>query len=214
MSNTEKLQQELETLETRLNELSAERDQAGELLSAAREAVVEGTGKTPALIARESEHAALSGAVSELQRRIIAKRAMSASAKADDERNAKLDKLRAVAIAAHQDLAELDKATAEALAMLNALAPRVAAAFTAVFEKKTELETIARQLKDVPATLPTTSGATVNLEAIRGLSTGEIMLRMDKQPGAAPFSGFWQQAIQEALWQAHMAQVKNPKEAA
>jgi chromosome segregation ATPase len=211
---SETLLEEQKALETRLNELTAERDQAGAVLTEARAAVVEGTGKTAALVVRQTAHNALSGAVDELQARIEAKRGEVTGAKAQDERAAKLNKMRALAYGAHQDLAELDSITRAAHEALNTLAPRAAAAFTAVFEKKVELETIARELKNIPATLPASGAtATVDLQAIRGLSTGEIMSRMDRQPGAAPFSGFWQQAIQQALWEKHIAEVKNPTEA-
>jgi DNA repair exonuclease SbcCD ATPase subunit len=209
---TETLLEEQKALETRLNELRAERDAAGKLLTDARAAVVEGTGKTAALIATQTTHTALSGAVDELQARIEAKHAEIARAKADDERNAKLDRLREVTIAAHQDLAELDRITTEAYAMLNTLAPLAAAAFIAVFDKKTRLEGILRELKDVPARLPTTNGAT-DIEAIRQLSNGALLVRMDGQPGAKPFGIFFHQVLQEAFYQARTAQLQNPKEA-
>jgi chromosome segregation ATPase len=124
MSSTTELQQELQTLQARQGELTAERDAAVAALSEAREAVVSGAGKTETLIVMQSAAGALSGAVGEVERRITAKRAEVAQAQADDVRAATVQEMAGIAATMNERVAELDGVTSEALTALSSATAR------------------------------------------------------------------------------------------
>jgi hypothetical protein len=198
LNNLTILQQEITTLQARQGELRAEYQQVLNELSAARTAIVEGTGSTEALTAKQAAETGLAGACDHLTRRIEAKKYELEAAHAAKIRAEELARIAAVGSEIKNYVADLDRETAEGLQQFDKHVQTAAALVASIVQKQVELSNLMRQARDVPDVL-NADGQAIAVRELLELSYGTMVLTMEGQPAFSPFGQFFVSALQHSF---------------
>lgn len=201
-NNLQKLREELKKLQSRQTELSAQHQEAVTSLNTERTALVEGSGSAETLIATQSAATALEGACSEIAQRIQAKAAELDQAIVNEQRALQLAQLAQIGVSIHDDMAELDKVSAEAMKALNASVIDAAARFEIIAGQQIEYSNLHRQIGNVPERLNAANGQTIQVRQLLNLSISELLGRVEQETlkkEAKPFGDFFRIALLDSF---------------
>jgi uncharacterized protein (DUF2267 family) len=180
----ETLNSHLQDLQLRHAEIATEMEAATDALDLAREAVVSGKGKTPALIAAQSACDALRGALEALAERITAQRTELQSAEAQAKRESDLAALEAAKRNHEEARTEIENQIG-VVASAIATAPEIAENYIAFFRTQREMDAEAQRLNqpqlvnsDVALNIALRS---IECEAMREAMRTEIALQVTNQ---------------------------------
>ncbi len=205
MQKVSELRKELKTLQSRQTELSAQHQAALAELTAARTAVVEGTGSTEELTARQSAETAISGACAELSMRVKVKTLELETAHVAELRAEKLAELAQIGDEINKYIAELDRVAALAMAELNKNVLEGTALFRLLGDKQVEFSNLKRALGEgVPDRL-SANGQTVDVRRIENLSISELLGRLEQETLNHPFGDHYRIAILDSFTRSQLA---------
>jgi hypothetical protein len=206
-----KLRRQLESTQSRAQQIEAQRDAAAQKLETARAALVDGTGTTAELTSAQSEFDALQSAFVLIGKRIEDKRAAIGSAQATEQRAAQLDQARDQAERFLSLRAEIQSDVPRLLALLEAevsgLISRIDSAEVLALDFARTVETI----ENPPEVFEMPDGQKVSVKAIENQGTRAMLAALYRQDEAARhdvkaiFEAILRagQARQQAQWRAN-----------